>query len=73
MTHYQDLISKATSVTNLTDLNEIEDYMRNVYFHSTLDWQTKAQLNKAARQSWGEIKFMRSEEGKAYLAKFYNS
>lgn len=53
------------------DAPEIEDYMRNDIFHSTLDWQTLAQLKKAAKQAWKDIQFMRSPEGIAYMEKLY--
>ena len=51
------------------DVAEIEDYMRHVIFHSTLDWQTAAQLKKAAKEAWRDIQFMRSPEGIAYMQK----
>ena len=50
------------------DAPEIEDYMRHTIFHSTLDWQTLAQLKKAAKEAWSDIKYMRSPAGIAYLA-----
>ncbi len=62
-------ISKATGQTDPETLAEIEDYMRNIIFHSTLDWQTKAQFNKGAREAWQDIQFMRSPEGIAYMAR----
>lgn len=65
---YLKSISEATGVTNVADLNEIEDYMRNVYFHSTLDWQSEAQFNKGARESWADIQWSRTPEGKKYIA-----
>jgi len=49
------------------DAEEIEDYMRNIIFHSTLDWQTKAQFNKGARESYRDILWMRSPEGVEYM------
>ena len=48
MTLYQDLIIEATGA-NKTDSEYIEDIMRNDIFHSTLDWQTRTQLVRAAR------------------------
>lgn len=48
MTFYQDLIIKATGV-NRQDAEYIEDIMRNDIFHSTLDWQTRARLVRAAK------------------------
>ena len=68
MNHYQESISKVTGVTNETDLQEIENYMRDCYFNSTLDWQSKAQFNKGARESWSDIQYMRSPEGQKYMA-----
>lgn len=66
-TGYADQISKATGVTDVKDVQEIEDYMRDIYFHSTLDWLTAEQLNKGALESWYDIQYMRSPEGKAYI------
>lgn len=48
MTLYQDLIIKATGA-NMRDAGYIEDIMRNDIFHSTLDWQSRAQLVNAAK------------------------
>ncbi|PKO77990.1 MAG: hypothetical protein CVU21_05485 [Betaproteobacteria bacterium HGW-Betaproteobacteria-15] len=48
---YQELIREATGVLDLEHLERIEDIMRNVIFHSTLDWQSRAQLEKAAREA----------------------
>lgn len=30
----------------------VEDIMRNEVFHSTLDWQTAAELKRGAREAW---------------------
>lgn len=48
MTFYQDLISKAIGVSDLKVIDEVEDLMRNVIFHSTLDWQSREQLVQGA-------------------------
>lgn len=48
---YWDTITEATGVTDPKTLRQIEDVMRNAIFHSTLDWQTHAQLKKAAKQA----------------------
>jgi hypothetical protein len=66
MSSYSELIIRATGC-NPADVAEIEDYMRNIYFHSTLDWQTKAQFDKGAKESYADILWMRSPEGKAYM------
>ena len=52
MTFYQELIIKATG-TNKTDAEYIEDIMRNDIFHSTLDWQSRTQLARAAKDAAG--------------------
>lgn len=46
---YRDLISRATGVTDVEELDAIEDIMRDSIFHSTLDWQTKEDLEAAAQ------------------------
>ena len=50
-TGYQVLIQEATGVTELDHIERIEDTMRNVIFHSTLDWQTREQLEQGARET----------------------
>jgi hypothetical protein len=55
MNLYQRLISKATGITDIEKVNMVEQYMRTIYFHSTLSWQTQAQLNRAARESAKEL------------------
>jgi len=52
MTLYQDLIIEATG-SNKQDAGHIEDIMRNDIFHSTLDWQTRGQLVRAAKEAVG--------------------
>ena len=49
MNHYQKLISEATNRTDPAELELIEDCMRHDIFHSTLDWQTREQLEDGAR------------------------
>ena len=56
---YAKTISEATGVTDADDLAEIEDCMRNEIFHSTLDWQTKAQLMRGAREAWEVVQILR--------------
>ena len=71
MTAYQKSIIEVTKCS-LEDSKEIEDYMRNIYFHSTLDWQSKAQFNKGARESYQDILWMRSPEGIEYMKQLSN-
>lgn len=68
MSVYHKVITEATGVTNFNDLEEIEDTMRHCIFHSTLNWQTRAQLKKAAREGWDVVQFERSPEGQAMYA-----
>lgn len=68
MNYYQKSIQQVTGCSN-SDAAEIEDYMRNVIFGgATLDWQTKAQFNKAAKTAYNDILFMRTPEGIAMMA-----
>jgi hypothetical protein len=66
MATYQESIICATGCTP-ADAVEVEDYMRHIYFHSTLDWQSKALFDKGARESYREILWMRSPEGIRYM------
>lgn len=49
---YRAIISDATGVTDPGLLREIEDVMRHDIFHSTLDWQTREELEDAARMAY---------------------
>jgi len=69
MKTYQQSIIEATRCSP-KDAIEIEEYMRNIYFHSTLDWQSKSQFNKGARVSYNDILWMRSPEGIEYMKQF---
>lgn len=66
MSFYKELIIKATSCPE-SDAAEVEDYMRHTIFHSSLDWQTRKQLEKAAKTAYSDILFMRSPEGQEYI------
>ena len=48
MSRYREIIRRATGCTEAQAV-KIEDVMRNVIFHSTLDWQTREELEDAAR------------------------
>ena len=50
---YSDTIRKATGITNPTHVALIEDCMRDVIFHSTLDWQDRETFNKGAIEALG--------------------
>jgi len=45
------LIQAATGAT-ARDIAHIENIMRDEIFYSTLDWQTREQLNDAAREAY---------------------
>lgn len=46
---YHQIISEATGITDPRQLLRIEEVMRHDIFHSTLDWQTKEELEEAAK------------------------
>jgi len=46
---YAGIISEATGIADPEALAAIEDCMRHDIFHSTLDWQSRSLLRKAAR------------------------
>jgi hypothetical protein len=48
MSRYREIIKQATGCTD-AEAVEIENVMRDVIFHSTLDWQTRWELEEAAR------------------------
>jgi hypothetical protein len=56
---YAAAIHEASGVTDPEDFAEIEDSMRRDIFHSTLDWQTRAQLIDAAREAWALVQLCR--------------
>ena len=66
MSFYSELIIKATGCQE-SDAAEVEEYMRETIFHSNLDWQTRKQLEKAAKTAYSDILFMRSPEGQEYI------
>ncbi|MCX5784617.1 MAG: hypothetical protein NTX59_02915 [Elusimicrobia bacterium] len=48
MSVYKQIIIEATAASG-KDAEYIEDIMRNDIFHSTLDWQSRTQLVRAAK------------------------
>ena len=48
---YLAIIAAAVPGLAEAEYREIEDIMRHTIFHSTLDWQTRALLMKAARHA----------------------
>lgn len=59
MSVYHQIITEATGITNAEHVKLIEDCMRHDIFHSTLDWQTREELEYAARDAVDMLK----EEG----------
>ena len=52
MSPYHQIIIAATGVGE-KDAVYIEDIIRNDIFHSTLDWQSRATLVRAAKEAMG--------------------
>ena len=57
---YQGLIIEATGV-NEKDAGLIEEIMREDIFHSTLDWQSRAQFVRGAREAVELLKAYRAD------------
>jgi hypothetical protein len=58
---YSDIIKQATGCDE-ADAKRIEEFMRDVIFRSTLDWQTTDQLTEAARLAQQALKFQREQQ-----------
>lgn len=58
---YAVIINEATRVTDTATLDKIEELMRHVIFHSTLDWQTREQLHAGAREALAVIHMAAAE------------
>lgn len=64
---YRDIILRVTGGSE-KDIGYIEDIMRNDIFHSTLDWQSRAQLAWGAREAVKMLKIYRADP---FLAKHF--
>ena len=62
MSTYQKIIRRVTNCSDAEAI-QIEDVMRNVIFCSTLDWQTREELEMAARLGHKIVRQMASEDG----------
>jgi len=63
MNLYSQLIMKATGCAE-ADIPDVEEIMRDLIFHSTLDWQSRAQFNRGAREAYAflpEYRRLKSE------------
>ena len=67
MSLYQAIIIKATGV-NKKDARHVEDIMREDIFHSTLDWQSRAQFVRGAREA---VELLRAYRADPVLAKHF--
>jgi hypothetical protein len=61
MSIYQQTIRQATNCS-AAEAIQIEDVMRNVIFHSTLDWQTREEQESAARLGCTIVRQMAAED-----------
>lgn len=62
---YQTTIIKVTGCST-EDASEIEDYMRETIFQCPLEWQSANDFDRAAKEAYADIMYMRSPEGKLY-------
>jgi len=58
---YRDHIAAATGENDPAVLREIEGYMREIIFHSTLDWQSAEVFDEAARVALVELNEMQPD------------
>jgi len=73
MSFYHSLITAATGVSDEAILSEIEDTMREVIFHSTLNWQTEEQLTAAAVEARAIVDYANSPAGIADYESYLSS
>ncbi len=55
MSGYTAILAEAVPGLTQTQYDIIEDTMRHVVFHGTLDWQTREQLHEGARQAFAVL------------------
>jgi hypothetical protein len=48
---FEELIDETLGETSKAKKDKIENLVRDVIFHSTLDWQTKKQLVRAIKEA----------------------
>lgn len=64
---YQNLVNETLGETvPEKDANEILDIVRQDIFHSTLDWQTKAMLQRGIRQAYEIYLYLEAETSPPY-------
>jgi molybdopterin/thiamine biosynthesis adenylyltransferase len=57
---YSDTIKQATGCDD-AEAERIEEFMRDIIFRSTLDWQTREQLAEAARLAQQTLHFQQKD------------
>ena len=55
---YQEMIMESTGCT-AKQVPEVEDIMRHSVFHSTLDWQTRLEFDKGAKEAYVILRLMK--------------
>ena len=58
---YHDRIKEITNCTE-SEVKHVEDLMRNVVFHSTLDWQTREEFENGARLAYLVFQRLKKED-----------
>lgn len=66
LSHYHEIIQTATGCPT-EDLQEVENYMRDVIIGDNLSSYSRELLSAAAKSSWSDIQYFRTPAGKAYL------
>ena len=66
MTFYRKAIIEATGCDE-SIVGAIEDIMRNIIFHSTLDWQPAEVFDKGAREAFELYNSLDEESKRFYL------
>jgi hypothetical protein len=64
LTGYGRMIIEATGCS-ATEVDAIEEIMRDIVFHSTLDWQTPEELKQGARTAYAIFQEMNERGGPA--------
>jgi hypothetical protein len=64
---YEDIITEATGITG-RDVGHVESIMREDIFHSTLDWQSREMLARAAREA---AKMLREFRADPQMAQYF--
>jgi hypothetical protein len=58
---YTEIILKSTGCS-LREAPRVEEIMRDVIFHSTLDWQTREELESAAKTAYAVLQELDASE-----------